>query len=309
MNKQNDETISLNKFISSSGLCSRREADKIIEAGRVMLNGKRGKLGNRVGPRDSVKVDGRSIQGKPETIYLAFHKPMGLVSTTDVNEKNSIINYIHYPQRLFPVGRLDKDSQGLIFLTNDGDIVNKILRAGNKHEKEYSVTVDQSITEEFIHKMSSGIPMLGTVTKKCKVEKTGPRSFKIILTQGLNRQIRRMCEFLGFEVVQLKRIRIMNVKLEKLPEGEWRPLTEVEIGEIQEAIKQSSKTEEASKDKNKQKRNFSRKQSPSSSPFKPKKEGSSSKKTSSGGRIGKSKPKPTTISKYSRNTGRSSKKR
>jgi 23S rRNA pseudouridine2604 synthase len=256
-----------------------------------------------------VKVDGRVLQSKPETVYLAFHKPVGLVSTTDVNEKSSIIRYIHYPQRLFPVGRLDKDSQGLIFLTNDGDIVNKILRAGNKHEKEYSVTVNKSITEEFIQKMSSGIPMLGTVTKKCKVEKTGPSSFRIILTQGLNRQIRRMCEFLGYEVVQLKRIRIMNVKLDKLPEGDWRPLTEVEIADIQQAIEKSSKTEEASKDKHKQKRNFSRKQSPSSSPFKSKKEGSSDKKPQRGGRIGKSKVKISTNNRSNRNTGRSSKSR
>lgn len=309
MKSGNDGTVSLNKFISSTGLCSRREADRMIETGRVMLNGKRAQLGNRVGPRDSVRVDGRILQNQKETIYLAFHKPVGLVSTTDPKEKASIIRYIHHPDRLFPVGRLDKDSQGLIFLTNDGDIVNKILRAGNKHEKEYEVTVDKSITDEFIRKMASGIPMLGTVTKKCKVEKTGPRSFRIILTQGLNRQIRRMCTFLEYEVVQLKRVRIMNVKLDRLPEGDWRELTQEEIADIQIAIAASSKTEEASKDKYKQKRKYSKK----AVDIQEKKSGYSGKSPSKNNRGSDSKSKSNyssgAKSKSGRSAGRAPKKR
>lgn len=309
MKPKNEDSVSLNKFISSTGLCSRREADRMIEAGRVMLNGNRAQLGNRVGPKDSVRVDGRVLQNRTETIYIAFHKPVGLVSTTDINEKASIIRYIHHPQRLFPIGRLDKDSQGLILLTNDGDIVNKILRAGNKHEKEYIVTVNKSITDDFITKMSSGIPMLGTVTKKCKVEKTGPTQFRIILTQGLNRQIRRMCAFLDYEVILLKRTRIMNIELAKLPEGDWRELTEVEMSEILGAIARSSKTEEASKDKNKQQRNFKRKQTGGAKSHKSKTEIEQEKKSRRGIHGGKSKIGNESKFTRVRNTGRSSKKR
>ncbi|PQJ74750.1 23S rRNA pseudouridine(2604) synthase RluF [Polaribacter gangjinensis] len=240
------DSINLNKFISSTGICSRREAEKFILEGRVTINGNPTKLGNRVSKNDVVKLDGRVVNFKPKTLYIAYHKPVGIVSTTDTKEKNNILKEIKHPERLFPIGRLDKPSEGLIFLTNDGDIVNKILRAGNQHEKEYIVTVDKVIDDVFIQKMSNGIPILGTTTKKCKVEKISEKVFKIILVQGLNRQIRRMCEYLNYEVVKLKRTRIMNVELGNLQLGDWRELTENELSEIQKMIATSSKTEEAS---------------------------------------------------------------
>ncbi len=249
----NQDSINLNKFISSTGICSRREAEKLIVNGRVTINGKRTQLGNRVFEGDEVKVDGKPLQTKPKTLYIALNKPVGIVSTTDSKEKKNIVKYINHPQRLFPVGRLDKPSEGLIFLTNDGDIVNKILRAGNHHEKEYIVTVDKAITDNFIKKMGNGIPILGTVTQKCKVEKISNYVFKIILTQGLNRQIRRMCEYLDYEVKKLKRTRIMNVSLANLKYGDWRELTQKEIETINQLITTSSKTEEASQDQNKKK--------------------------------------------------------
>ena len=196
---------------------------------------------------------GKPLKAKPKILYIALNKPVGIVSTTDSKEKKNIVKYINHPQRLFPIGRLDKPSEGLIFLTNNGDIVNKILRAGNNHEKEYIVTVDKEITSDFIRKMSNGIPILGTVTKKCKVEKINHNVFKIILTQGLNRQIRRMCEYLGYQVTKLKRTRIMNVSLQGLKYGDWRELTQQEIDTINSLIKSSSKTEDASVDKNKRK--------------------------------------------------------
>ncbi|MCL4157245.1 UNVERIFIED_CONTAM: hypothetical protein GTU68_012233, partial [Idotea baltica] len=240
------QSINLNKFISSTGICSRREAEKLIVDGRVTINGKPTKLGNRVFAKDVVKVDGRLLKQKPKTLYIALNKPIGIVSTTDSRERDNIVNCINHPQRLFPVGRLDKPSEGLIFLTNDGDIVNKILRAGNNHKKEYLVTTNKTITPEFIKKMSNGIPILGTVTKKCKVEKISEKVFKIILVQGLNRQIRRMCEYLDYEVTKLKRVRIMNVELGNLKAGEWRELTDEEMNVINNMIADSSKTEEAS---------------------------------------------------------------
>lgn len=249
----NQDSTNLNKFISSTGICSRREAEKLITAGRVTINGKPTQLGNRVFEGDVVKIDGKPLRAKPKTLYIALNKPVGIVSTTDSKEKKNIVRYINHPQRLFPIGRLDKPSEGLIFLTNDGDIVNKILRAGNNHEKEYIVTVNKSITEDFIQKMSNGIPILGTVTQKCKVEKMSKDVFKIILTQGLNRQIRRMCEYLGYEVAKLKRTRIMNVSLAGLKYGDWRELTQQEIKTINELVKTSSKTAEASKDSHKRK--------------------------------------------------------
>ena len=249
----NQESINLNKFISSTGICSRREAEKLITEGRVTINGKPTQLGNRVFEGDTVKVDGKPLKTKPKTLYIALNKPVGIVSTTDSKEKKNIVKYINHPERLFPIGRLDKPSEGLIFLTNDGDIVNKILRAGNNHEKEYIVTVDKIITDDFVRKMSNGIPILGTVTQKCKVEKISNYVFKIILTQGLNRQIRRMCEYLEYEVKKLKRTRIMNVSLAGLKYGDWRELTKQEIETINQLIKTSSKTEEASKDKHKKK--------------------------------------------------------
>ena len=247
MEPSNENSISLNKFISSTGICSRREADEMIKAGRVTINGQATKPGNRVFRGDEVHLDGKLLNSKPPALYIAFNKPIGIVSTTDSKERKNIVKYINHPQRLFPIGRLDKASQGLIFLTNDGDIVNKILRAGNQHEKEYIVTVDKKITPSFIQKMSNGIPILNTITKKCHVEKINNRTFKIILIQGLNRQIRRMCSYLGYEVVKLKRTRIMNIKLGKLPIGVWRELTSKEIAEIQRLVATSSKTEEASR--------------------------------------------------------------
>jgi 23S rRNA pseudouridine2604 synthase len=227
-------------------MCSRRDAEKLIVAGRVTVNGNPTQLGNRVLEGDVVKIDGRVLQAKPKTLYIAFNKPIGIVCTTDSKEKNNIVREINHPERLFPIGRLDKPSEGLIFLTNDGDIVNKILRAGNNHEKEYVVTVDDSITDDFIEKMSAGIPVLGTVTQKCKVTRLSGKTFQIVLTQGLNRQIRRMCEYLGYEVTKLKRTRIMNVSLDTLAIGHWRELTEKELTEIEKMVSTSSKTEEAS---------------------------------------------------------------
>jgi 23S rRNA pseudouridine2604 synthase len=234
--------VRLNKFISEAGHCSRREADKMIEIGRVRVNGKIPQLGDKISGRDKVTIDGNRINGLPEPIYLAFNKPKGVTCTTDAADRSNIIDYINHPQRIFNIGRLDKDSEGLIFLTNDGDIVNKILRAGNMHEKEYVVTVNQPITDEFITGMSNGVPILGTMTRKCKVEKTLPMQFRITLTQGLNRQIRRMCEYFGYDVVQLVRTRIMNVSLKGLQQGEFRDLTSNELATIMQMVKDSSGT-------------------------------------------------------------------
>jgi 23S rRNA pseudouridine2604 synthase len=259
LEQNNQQSTNLNKFISSTGICSRREAEKLIVAGRVTINGKPTELGNRVFDGDVVKIDGTALQPKPKTLYFAFNKPIGIVCTTDSKEKNNIISYINYPERLFPIGRLDKPSEGLIFLTNDGDIVNKILRAGNNHEKDYVVKVDKPITDDFIQKMSKGIPILGTVTKKCKVTKISTNTFQIVLTQGLNRQIRRMCEYLGYEVLKLQRTRIMNIKLNTLEIGDWRELTEKELSEINAMVVSSSNTEEASVDKQKPKNKVTKK--------------------------------------------------
>lgn len=242
----NQDSININKYISSTGICSRREAEKYIAEGRVTINKKTAVLGNRVFHNDEVRLDGRKLQSKPKTLYIALNKPIGIVSTTDSKEPDNIVDFVNHPQRLFPIGRLDKPSEGLIFLTNDGDIVNKILRAGNNHEKEYIVTVDKNITQKFMNNMSNGVPILGTVTKKCKVEKITNTVFKITLVQGLNRQIRRMCSHLGYEVLKLKRVRIMNVNLGNLKPGDWRELTKDEITEINKMIAHSSKTEEAS---------------------------------------------------------------
>lgn len=251
MKKTNDNSTNLNKFISSTGICSRREAEKYIIDGKVTINGKPTQLGNRVFDGDLVKVNGQLLKSKPKTLYIAYNKPIGVVCTTDSKERNNIVNAIGHPERLFPIGRLDKPSQGLIFLTNDGDIVNKILRAGNNHQKEYVVSVDKPITPEFIQKMGNGIPILGATTKKCLVEMVNKTTFKITLTQGLNRQIRRMCEYLNYDVTKLKRTRIMNVHLERLAEGAWRELTDDEMSLINEMTSSSSKTEEASKDQRK----------------------------------------------------------
>ena len=246
MDNTNQQSTNINKYISSSGVCSRREAEKYIKEGRITINGKPTQLGNRVGKKDVVKFDGRLVTPKDVVLYIALNKPVGIVSTTDDREPNNIVKHVNYPERLFPIGRLDKPSEGLIFLTNDGDIVNKILRAGNNHEKEYFVSVDKSITADFIQSMGSGIPILDTMTKKCLVEKISDKIFKIVLTQGLNRQIRRMCEYLDYEVTKLKRTRIMNVELGYLQAGDWRELTDEEMKEINTMISSSSKTEEAS---------------------------------------------------------------
>lgn len=222
-------SVSLNKFIASTGRCSRREADRLVEAGRVFLNGNVAQRGNRVEPGDTVMLDGEVLSHKPPPVYLALNKPPGITCTTDQRDPTNIIDYLNYPERIFPIGRLDKASTGLLLLTNDGDIVNKILRVENAHEKEYIVTVNKNINAAFLRKMANGVPILGTMTKRCEVQKINVRTFRIILTQGLNRQIRRMCEFLGYEVRTLKRIRIMNVRLDKQPEGELRELREDEL--------------------------------------------------------------------------------
>lgn len=232
----------INKYLSEAGYCSRRAADKLIDAGRVTINGKVPEMGTKISTEDQVRVDGKLISKPTEKpVYLAFNKPIGIVCTTDTKvEKDNIIDYINYPTRIFPIGRLDKPSEGLIFLTNDGDIVNKILRARNNHEKEYIVNVNRPITNDFIKEMQKGVPILDTVTRKCKVVQLNKKQFKIILTQGLNRQIRRMCEYLDYRVVKLKRVRIMNVSLD-IPVGKWRDLTSQELQEINRLVEDSSK--------------------------------------------------------------------
>jgi len=235
----------INKFLSESGYCSRREADKLISEGRVTINGIVPEMGTKISEADEIRVDGKLIrENREKPVYLAFNKPPGIECTTNQTVRNNIVDYINYPERIFPIGRLDKASEGLIFMTNDGDIVNKILRARNNHEKEYIVTVDKPITDRFIQRMGNGVPILDTVTRKCKVEQISKFVFKIVLTQGLNRQIRRMCEYLGYEVTALKRIRIINISLD-IPVGRYRDLSEVEIKELNQLIEPSSKTEEA----------------------------------------------------------------
>jgi 23S rRNA pseudouridine2604 synthase len=239
---ESNEGTRINKYLSEVGYCSRRASDKLIDEGRVRINGAVTEKGSKVLPGDIVSVDGKTIsEPKEDFIYLAFNKPVGIVCTTDtIREKNNIIDFINYPKRIFPIGRLDKPSQGLIFLTNDGDIVNKILRARNNHEKEYEVTVNKPITREFVKKMSEGIPILGTITRRCYVRQNSTHTFTIILTQGLNRQIRRMCEFLDYQVTKLKRVRIMNIKLD-VPLGKWRYLNEDEIHVINSMVENSVK--------------------------------------------------------------------
>ncbi|MCX8963196.1 23S rRNA pseudouridine(2604) synthase RluF [Erwinia psidii] len=235
----------LNKYISESGICSRRDADRYIEQGNVFINGKRASVGAQVSAGDVVKVNGQLIEPRNEEdlVLIALNKPVGIITTMEEGERDNISDFVNHSKRVFPVGRLDKDSQGLIFLTNHGDLVNKILRAGNNHEKEYLVTVNKLITDEFIHGMGAGVPMLGTVTKKCKVKKEAPFVFRITLVQGLNRQIRRMCKHFGYEVTKLERTRIMNVNLKGLPLGEWRDLTGDELVELFRLLEGSSSEE------------------------------------------------------------------
>lgn len=236
----------LNKYISDTGLCSRREADKLIEQKRVSVNNQPPELGTKIGPADIVKVDGKVVgavaKDKSDRVYIVYNKPIGITCTTERHVKGNIIDAIGHKARIFPVGRLDKPSEGLIILTSDGDIVNKILRAENAHDKEYEVTVNQPISERFVKRMARGVPILGTVTKPCVVKPIGKNKFTIILTQGLNRQIRRMCEFLGYEVTKLKRTRIMHLQLDALKPGQWRNLSQRELAALQNAVKTSSKT-------------------------------------------------------------------
>jgi 23S rRNA pseudouridine2604 synthase len=238
-------SIRINKYLSESGFCSRRMADQYIEEGRVTINDRIPDIGTKVMPGDVVKVDGKHVlEPRKEHVYIAFNKPPGIVCTTDTrSERNNIIDYIGFPERIFPIGRLDKASEGLIFLTSDGDIVNKILRAGNNHEKEYIVRVDQPLTDDFLYQMSNGVPILDTVTAKCEIEQFDDCDFSIILKQGMNRQIRRMCEHLGYEVLKLRRIRIMNIELD-IPLGHWRYLSDLEMKEIMQMTANSSKTYE-----------------------------------------------------------------
>ncbi|MEX0495393.1 23S rRNA pseudouridine(2604) synthase RluF [Raoultella terrigena] len=237
-----DSSTRLNKYISESGICSRREADRYIEQGNVFINGKRATIGDQVAPGDVVKVNGQLIEPREaeDLVFIALNKPVGIVSTTEDSERDNIVDFVNHSKRVFPIGRLDKDSQGLIFLTNHGDLVNKILRAGNDHEKEYLVTVDKPVTDEFVRGLGAGVPILGTVTKRCKVRKEAPFVFRITLVQGLNRQIRRMCEHFGYEVMKLERTRIMNIGLSGLPLGEWRDLTDDELVALFKLIENSS---------------------------------------------------------------------
>lgn len=240
---EEEKSTRINKYLSEIGYCSRRAADELILQKRVTINGSVPEMGTKIVVGDVVKVDGKPVSvPKEKHVYIAFNKPLGIVCTTDTKvEKNNIIDYIKYPKRIFPIGRLDKPSEGLILLTSDGDIVNKILRARNNHEKEYIVSVNKPLTEEFLRKMRNGVPILDTVTRKCKVEQLDRNRFKIVLTQGLNRQIRRMCDYLEYKVVKLKRVRIMNIALD-LPVGKWRYLSDLEMNEINRLIATSSKT-------------------------------------------------------------------
>lgn len=240
---EDPKSTRINKYLSEIGFCSRRAADKLIVESRVTINGLVPEMGTKIYPDDVIRVDGKIVSTPKEShIYIAFNKPIGIVCTTDTKaEKNNIIDYINYPKRIFPIGRLDKASEGLILLTSDGDIVNKILRARNNHEKEYLVTVNKEISADFLKRMSNGIPILDTITRKCELVQLDKNRFKIILTQGLNRQIRRMCEYLDYKVVKLKRVRIMNIRLD-IPIGKWRYVTDEELTEITDLILDSAKT-------------------------------------------------------------------
>lgn len=245
VHKERGSQVRLNKFISETGYCSRREADKLIEDGRVTIDGIKAVMGMKVNLDANVKVDGKPLKKEEKLVYIALNKPVGITCTTEKKVKGNIVDFVNHEKRIFPIGRLDKDSQGLILLTNDGDIVNKILRAGNNHEKEYIVTVNKPIDNKFIESMSNGVRILGTITKKCVVNKINERTFRIILTQGMNRQIRRMCEALGYTVTKLNRIRIMNIKLGDLKIGSWRNLSSEELRKLNSLISTSVKTKEA----------------------------------------------------------------
>lgn len=235
-----EELVRLNKFLSEAGVCSRREADRLIESGRVFVDGKRAETGMKVSGNQEVKVGKKVVSKGNEMVLLAVNKPVGIVCTEEKKEKKNIIRFLDYPVRITYIGRLDKDSEGLLLMTNNGDVINKMMRAGNRHEKEYKVTVDKAVTPEFIEKMGAGVPILDTVTRPCKVKQIGKYKFNIILTQGLNRQIRRMCEYFGYKVTRLERVRVMNIRLGNLKPGEYRQVTEEEIQELYELIKDSS---------------------------------------------------------------------
>lgn len=232
----------LNKYLSDAGICSRREADRLVQDGKVTVDGKTAVLGMQIEEGQEIWVNGKEVRREEKKVLLLFHKPRGIECTANPKVKNNVISYIDYPIRIYYIGRLDKDSEGLLLLTNQGELVNKMMRAGNCHEKEYLVTVDKPVTDDFIRKMSCGVPILGTVTRKCYVEKTGEKSFRIILTQGLNRQIRRMCEYLGYRVKRLKRVRVMNLELGSLPAGQYREATKKELEELKSLIRDSSET-------------------------------------------------------------------
>lgn len=232
----------LNKYLSDAGICSRREADRLVQEGKILVDGKAAVLGMQIAEGQEILVNGKAVRREEKKVLLLFHKPRGIECTANPKIKNNVISYIDYPIRIYYIGRLDKDSEGLLLLTNQGELVNKMMRAGNCHEKEYLVTVDKPVTEDFIKKMSNGVPVLGTVTRKCRVEKTGEKTFRIILTQGLNRQIRRMCEYLGYRVKRLKRIRVMNLELGDLPVGQYREADKKELEDLKSFIQDSSET-------------------------------------------------------------------
>ena len=237
---QKSEPVRLNKYLSEAGVCSRREADRLIETGKVSVDGKRAGMGMKIYPGQTVKVGNKTVSRQDEMIVLAVNKPKGIVCTEERRERDSIVRFLNYPVRVTYIGRLDKDSHGLLLMTNNGDIINKMMRAANKHEKEYKVTVDKEITEDFLKKMAAGVPILDTVTRPCTVKKIGKYTFSIILTQGLNRQIRRMCEALGYEVKDLLRVRVMNITLDGLKDGQYRKLTDQELNELYDQLKDSS---------------------------------------------------------------------
>lgn len=254
------EALRLNKFLSEAGVCSRREADRLIEAGRVTVDGKKAETGMKITPGQEVRVDQKLVKPEEEMIVLAVNKPRGIVCTEEKREPDNIIRFLNYPTRITYAGRLDKDSEGLLLMTNNGDIINKMMRAGNYHEKEYLVTVDKPVTEEFLQHMARGVPILDTVTRPCQVKKEGKKTFRIVLTQGLNRQIRRMCEALGYKVVTLKRVRIMQIRLGDLKPGQYRPLTEQELASLDRMLEPSSNMPE--RDRKNRERKENRRQKP-----------------------------------------------
>ena len=254
------EALRLNKFLSEAGVCSRREADRLIEAGRVTVDGKKAETGMKITPGQEVRVDQKLVKPEEEMIVLAVNKPRGIVCTEEKREPDNIIRFLNYPTRITYAGRLDKDSEGLLLMTNNGDIINKMMRAGNYHEKEYRVTVDKPVTEEFLQHMARGVPILDTVTRPCQVKKEGKKTFRIVLTQGLNRQIRRMCEALGYKVVTLKRVRIMQIRLGDLKPGQYRPLTEQELASLDRMLEHSSNMPE--RDRKNRERKENRRQKP-----------------------------------------------